>query len=371
MASVAPSVLLLLALVHKGYCQTDSCASDLSTFLPSPFNVSGLSCKPIWNSFILRYSQDQDNVLNIVLSAVYTSGWIGIGFSNDGMMVGSSAMVGFIGKGGRAHIKQYYLRGQSSSEVIINEGQLTETNVKPAIILYGVNIYLAFQLKFSSPVSQQQLLFAFSTATPNNYQLTEHDDKISISFDFSGDFSGGTPPTSLYPYKLKRNHGALAIFGWGVLLPIGAITARYGKGWDPLWYYIHVIMQFAGFIIGLAGVVAGISLYNKLHSDVFAHRGLGIFVFVLGILQVTAFFIHPDKDSKIRKYWNWYHHWVGRLALFLASVNIVLGIQVGGAGNAWKVTYGINLALILITTSVLEIMSWTRLSKKFVSPPAF
>ena len=94
-----------------------------------------------------------------------------------------------------------------------------------------------------------------------------------------------TPAASSYPYKLKRNHGVLAIFGWGVLLPVGVIIARYCKKWDPLWYYLHVIMQFAGFIIGLAGVVAGIALYNKLHSDVFTHRGLGIFFFVLGILQ--------------------------------------------------------------------------------------
>lgn len=109
-----------------------------------------------------------------------------MGFSNDGMMIGSSAMVGWIGRGGRAHIKRYYLRGQSSSEVIVNEGQLLATDVAPAVVLYGVNIYLAFQLKFLTPLTQQELLFAFSTTTPNNYRLTEHDDKISISFDLSG-----------------------------------------------------------------------------------------------------------------------------------------------------------------------------------------
>lgn len=98
---------------------------------------------------------------------------------------------------------------------------------------------------------------------------------------FAGSSSG-----SSFPSGLKRTHGALNLFAWGVLLPIGAIIARYCRGWDPLWFYLHGGIQFVGFILGLAGVVAGVSLYGKIQADVPAHRGLGIFVLVLGILQV-------------------------------------------------------------------------------------
>lgn len=72
--------------------------------------------------------------------------------------------------------------------------------------------------------------------------------------------------------------------------------------------------------------------------------------------QVSAYCLRPHKDAKIRKYWNWYHHWVGRLLLFLAAVNIVLGIQIGGAGNIWKVGYGVVLSVILVTVAVLSQM---------------
>ena len=116
---------------------------------------------------------------------------------------------------------------------------------------------------------------------------------IGTTFDISCLFHGyqiffftGTSSASSYPYQLKRTHGILNIFGWGVLLPIGAIVARYFKRSDPLWYYIHAVVQLIGFLIGLAGVVAGVALYDKLHADVSAHRGLGIFILVLGILQV-------------------------------------------------------------------------------------
>ena len=98
----------------------------------------------------------------------------------------------------------------------------------------------------------------------------------------------GDPDSTYYPYQLKRNHGALAMFGWGILLPLGVIVARYLRHKDPLWYYLHVLLQFLGYIIGLAGVVAGIALYNMLHSNFTMHRGLGISVLALGSLQVSV-----------------------------------------------------------------------------------
>lgn len=81
-----------------------------------------------------------------------------------------------------------------------------------------------------------------------------------------------------------------------MLLPVGAIVARYCKQWDPLWYYLHAVIQLIGFIFGLAAVVAGVALYDKLHANVTAHRGLGIFVLVLGILQVSVLIFYQSKN---------------------------------------------------------------------------
>jgi len=62
--------------------------------------------------------------------------------------------------------------------------------------------------------------------------------------------------------------------------------------------------------------------------------------------------LRPNKEAKIRKYWNWYHHWFGRIALFFGALNIVLGIQIGGAGNEWKLGYGFLLSIILIALMI-------------------
>lgn len=81
-------------------------------------------------------------------------------------------------------------------------------------------------------------------------------------------------------------------------------------------------------------------------------------------VQILAFFLRPNREAKIRKFWNWYHHWVGRLALFFGALNIVLGIQIGGAGNDWKIGYGFLLGVVIVAVIVLEVFAWIRKSEK-------
>ncbi|XP_031504882.1 cytochrome b561 and DOMON domain-containing protein At3g61750 [Nymphaea colorata] len=344
--------------------QTGNCAWDINTIAPS-LNSSGWTCRSVWNSFNLGYTLVQGNILSIILSAQYTSGWVGMGFSKDGMMVGSSAMVGWIDSQNKANIKQFYLGAQSSTQVVADQGNLQFTDFTPSVVPQGTNIYLIFQLNFSAPVTRKNLLFAVGSDTPIQNTLTQHSDKISISLDFSA----GTLSASSYPSQLKRSHGILAILGWGVLLPIGVIIARYCKKWDPLWYYLHAAIQCLGFTIGLATVIAGGVLYQKLKVNIPTHRGIGIFVFVLSVLQVTAIFLRPHKDAKIRKYWNWYHHWVGRTALLLAAANIFIGIHVGKPGKSWKIGYGFNLAFLFLAVIFLEVILWIRRFKKSSGSP--
>lgn len=140
---------------------------------------------------MLQYSQDKENVVNIVLSAVYTTGWVGMGFSKNGGMVGSSAMVGWINKKGEARIKQYYLQGYERSKVIPDKGELPLTGIPPSVVIHGARIYLAFQLKFPTRLVQQPLIIALGSAHPNaHFHLSIHDDRTVVKFDFS---AGITP----------------------------------------------------------------------------------------------------------------------------------------------------------------------------------
>ncbi|GJN15169.1 hypothetical protein PR202_gb02062 [Eleusine coracana subsp. coracana] len=356
--AAAVAALVLVGLASAATAQMQSCNEELPPMLVG--NYTGLACQPIWNNFVLRYHQDKNNVLRVVLSTMYSTGWVGMGFSRDGLMIGSSAMVGWMGKKGLPHIRQFSLRGKTSSKVVVDRGFLVSNDHDHTVVVQQAKIYPRLPAQVSSTASPAH--------HPGVWRRSKHQDKTSFTFDFT---TGKAVADGSFPYGLRRAHGALNLFAWGILMPIGAIVARYFRRMDPLWFYLHVSLQFVGFIIGLAGVVAGVALYNKIQADIPAHRGLGIFVLFLGILQILAFFLRPNTDSKYRKYWNWYHHWAGRLALFFASVNIVLGIHVGGGHDSWKIGYGFNLAVILVAVIALEFMLWTRWSKNSAPTPTY
>ncbi|KAK7258504.1 hypothetical protein RIF29_24083 [Crotalaria pallida] len=349
--------------------QSSTCKNtNYQIFLPPPFqNITSTICKPVWHTYELRYTKIGDTT-TIILSAPYTIGWVGIGFSRDGMMVGSSAMVGWINKHGHAKIKQFYLRGKKPSEVIADKGELPLNNMPAAVATNGAEIYLAFQLQTTIPFGNQPILLAFGTKLPQNHHLSKHEDKTALVFDFS---SGSTGPSSNGLIQMRKSHGIVGIIGWGLILPVGAIIARYFRHKDPLWFYLHSVIQLVGFIFGLATVLLGLQLYSKMHAHIPAHRGIGIFVLVLSILQILAFFLRPNKDSKFRKMWNLYHSWFGRMALMFAAMNIVLGMQAAGAGNDWKISYGFLVGFIIVAVIVLEVLAYLKRSEKRSLPPSF
>ena len=49
--------------------------------------------------------------------------------------------------------------------------------------------------------------------------------------------------------RKKVTHGALMMIGWGLLLPLGAVIAKFGKGkggnvrGKPVWFWLHITMQ--------------------------------------------------------------------------------------------------------------------------------
>ncbi|XP_050237731.1 cytochrome b561 and DOMON domain-containing protein At3g61750 [Mercurialis annua] len=340
--------------------RSELCNTDMSTFLPPPYNnISNMACSPIWNNFLLRYHKREGNLVTFIVSAEYTSGWVGMGFSRNGMMTGSSAMVGWFTKQGHAQIKQYYLQGPRSSQVIADAGEIDLTKVPPAVVLHGPMIYLAFQARFEKPLTRQPILLAFGTEYPRNHRLSIHDDKTTILFDFHA----GSASQHINPGVMMKNHGILGIFAWTLLLPVGAIIARYLRHKDPLWYYLHAGFQFVGFLFALATVVLGQQLYSKINADLPAHRSIGILVLTLSVLQILAFFLRPKRDAKIRKYWNWYHSWFGRIALFFGALNVLLGIQAGGGAIAWKICYGFLISTVILMVIILEILSRVRKSE--------
>ncbi|XP_010258535.1 PREDICTED: cytochrome b561 and DOMON domain-containing protein At3g07570-like [Nelumbo nucifera] len=348
------SLLVFSSLVHS----QDSCTSNLS-LQDIPFSTTSLKCESVWASedFILRYEQT-GSVWNFILSTPDTNSWVSIGFSSNGRMVGTSAIAGWVPSGSSTAgvIKQYYLRGTGSQSCLPDTGSLSVTNM--SITSQSSRLFLVFQLQTTQP--QSSLIYAVgprnNLPSSPDYLMAEHRSQTSTSLNFATGQSASTNTGS----TLKTTHGALNILSWGILMILGVIMARYFKRYDPTWFYAHLTIQLTGFVLAIAGIITGFFLEDQTSGDVDTHKAIGIFVLVLGCCQVSAFLVRPDKASKIRRYWNWFHHYFGRGAILLGIGNIFYGISISNGGDSWNAGYGIILAILALIVIVLEVRFWVK-----------
>ncbi|KAG5561196.1 hypothetical protein RHGRI_004276 [Rhododendron griersonianum] len=166
--------------------------------------------------------------------------------------------------------------------------------------------------------------------------------------------------------KLKIAHGVLNAVSWGIMMPSGFMAARYlkalGPRADPLWFYTHVSLQLSGYFLGMAGGATGLvlgSMPSGNHHP--CHMGIGISLFTLGLLQISALFLRPAKDHKHRHIWNWFHHITGYVVLLLSLVNIWVGFTILKPAKGWMIGYGSISGAIMLTSLILEV--WKKMTR--------
>ncbi|QCE01744.1 hypothetical protein DEO72_LG7g3044 [Vigna unguiculata] len=169
--------------------------------------------------------------------------------------------------------------------------------------------------------------------------------------------------TGQYRSYLRSIHGVLNIIGWGTLLPIGIIIARYFRVFpfkcDPLWFNLHIGFQLTGFLVGTTGWAIGLSLGHSSRYYTFRdHRTYGILIFTFSTIQMLAFRLKPKLTDDYRKYWNMYHHFLGYGLLAIIFINIFKGIRILEGGDAWKWGYVADLAFLGAVAFGLEVYTW-------------
>ncbi|KAJ6710722.1 CYTOCHROME B561 AND DOMON DOMAIN-CONTAINING PROTEIN [Salix koriyanagi] len=168
---------------------------------------------------------------------------------------------------------------------------------------------------------------------------------------------------------LKIAHGILNAVSWGVLLPIGAVTARYLRhvqALGPAWFYAHAGIQLSALLIGAVGFSIGIRLGELSPGVVYGlHRKLGFAAFSIGALQTLALLFRPKTTNKFRKYWKSYHHFVGYACVVLGVVNVFQGFEVMGESRSYaKLGYCLCLSTLIGVCIALEVNSWVVFCRK-------
>ncbi|XP_047955270.1 cytochrome b561 and DOMON domain-containing protein At5g47530-like [Salvia hispanica] len=327
---------------------------------------------PNLNSFLHWNYDDSAKTVQIGYrhTGVAATRWVAWAINPTGRgMVGAQALVAFRKSDGTMRA---YTSPVSSYQTQLAEGDLSFP-VSDLSATYAGNEYTIFAtLKLdnvTSTVNQVWQEGPLSGDSPARHPTTGANVQSTGNLNLLSGQTGGTTTGSVDSRTKKKNiHGVLNSVSWGILLPIGAITARYLKVFpaaDPAWFYLHALFQSSAYIIGVAGWATGLQLGSQSAGITYtAHRIIGIVIFCLATLQVSALFLRPKKEHKWRLYWNIYHHFSGYSVIVLSIVNIFKGFDILHPDQKWRRSYvGILIGLAALA-AILEVYTWYVVLKR-------
>ncbi|XWS09770.1 hypothetical protein CRYUN_Cryun39dG0017900 [Craigia yunnanensis] len=363
-------IIFILALFSLAYADFSSksplSCSDaflgMDTYLEMKEERNTTKCKKLstlqaqfaWNYYITSRNQTHINVL-IGTKLITDMGWLAWGVNPDlPQMVGTSAIIA--------------IKMPNQSTPVVHTYSITK-DIKLWCTLQPSDIDLrkAWSLRCIRQVSRISIAKRFWTWRRG----------VVRTLDTTGSllFHPFASVRIRTDNDIPTIHGILNIIGWGTLLPIGVIIARYFREFpfklDTWWFTFHSSCQVLGYILGSIGWGLGLLLgYESKYYTFHTHRVLGISIFGFTTLQVTqmlAFLLKPTREDEYRKHWNVYHHLLGYSLLVMIPVNIYQGIKILKQDNRnWKWAYNGILVFLAMVVLALEIYTWTKfLCKKY------
>lgn len=328
---------------------------------------------PYLNSFIHYTYNPSSQTLQMAYrrTQIDSSQWVAWGVNPTApRMVGSQAIVAFQQSDGTMKV---YTSPLTSYQTQLAEGELSFP-VSDLSATYSNNeiiIFATLQLENSSTTLNQVWQDGpISSNSPGMHSTTGNNIQsmgtLNLLSRLSGNTGGGAGGNS--QTRKKNIHGLLNAIGWGIMMPLGVLIARYMRVFssaDPAWFYLHVTCQTSAYIIGVAGWATGIRLGSQSPGITFtSHRTIGIALFCVATLQVIALLVRPKKDHKHRLYWNIYHHSVGYSVIILSIINIFKGFDILNPEKFWEKIYIGIIVVLAILAVLLEIVTWIIVLKR-------
>ncbi|KZS98628.1 hypothetical protein SISNIDRAFT_404495 [Sistotremastrum niveocremeum HHB9708] len=290
-------------------------------------------------------------------TGVSSLGWLAIGFGSQ--MANTPMVIMWPNSDGSTTLSQR----QASAEVmptVVASPPRVATKVASLTALSSTMPQLAFSVPANSD-STQNLIWAFSSTPPDSSSVSAVLQKHllsgvvqlnlkanSASFNpaqsgpsgTSGGAAGGSGSSSgtvklplLLYQKYVVAHAAIATFGFIVLLPTGALIARWLRTTNINWFMGHWVVQLAiaGPVIGLGlalGVLSVIESGAPHLND--PHKKLGVALLALYVAQCSlGAFIHfiKNPERKRRPAQNYAHAILGLTIIALALYQVWIGFR--------------------------------------------
>ncbi|KAF8402169.1 hypothetical protein HHK36_013121 [Tetracentron sinense] len=298
-----------------------------------------------------------------------SGGWVAWAINPTGTgMVGAQSLIA-LEENGLMTVKTYNISGYRSivQEKIAYEVSNMEAESENGVMMIFATVALPKSMTTLNQVWQVGRSVANGGPGVHEFQAPNLNSKGTLDL-LKGESTTTTQSTGSSRLRKRNIHGVLNAVSWGIMLPVGAIIARYlrtFKSADPAWFYLHASCQFSAYVVGVAGWATGLKLGGQSKGIRYnTHRNLGIALFSLATLQIFALFLRPKKDHKYRIYWNVYHHGVGYVILILGIINVFKGLDILVPAKKWKTAYIVVLSVLGGIAVFLEIITWIVVLKR-------
>jgi len=255
----------------------------------------------------------EDNKMNALLEYSGGEAWLGVGFSQNGKMIGSTAVIGIPGQQQQPEVQKYKLNDKSTDSVnpMVSEAQ-TLTDARISVDNNeqqeggGITTSLQFT-KLLNEGSQKDevvlttrglntLLFAVGTDNTLGYHAhrgTFRLDLGSCSAVMGNKKSGDAASSHMGAWA---THGTFAVLAWAIASPFAMTVAWFRTLVPSSWIYVHVFSNVVSFTFSLiAVIIAFASMSYQTHPSHFSepHHWVGLVLIVAMTFQVMNGFLRP------------------------------------------------------------------------------
>ncbi|KAI7840047.1 hypothetical protein COHA_006253 [Chlorella ohadii] len=296
------------------------------------------------------------------------SGYVAFAYPPDpepdtGLMIGATALAlqscGSCLTG--AQLREWYLGGTASGQMEAT-ATLRLYNVTAQATAAGLAASFVQELPEGRDAAELELIFA-AGAVFGNGGMRKHEQYGEGTLNLSDGTIADTETHSMSVHALVVAHIWLLLAGWGFLIPCGIVIGRCLKHLDP-W-----AIQSLGLVLGIAGFAIGFAIAGGWDGAFHVHRSLGMAATVLGIAQVSALVARPNKMSRWRRSWDFWHWWQGRAAAALAVANIFYGlINVQNVGTGGVAAYTAVFSVIAGSAILLDGYAYVQLPPPALTP---
>ncbi|CAK9133340.1 unnamed protein product [Ilex paraguariensis] len=291
--------ILFLCLLVSVFISSSAQSCSNYRFSNNNLNYSTCTDLPQLNAFLhWNYHQANHTVDIAYRHTGATSGrWIAWALNINGNgMLGAQCLVAFTNSSSLVHAYTSPIgTGSSDYGTSLAQGPLSFNvpSIRAVSTSNEMTIFATLELpsgrtSFNNVWQEGPL----SGDTPAAHSTSSANENSFGRVDFATGEAGSGGGATIPRLKKKNIHGVLNVVGWGIMMPVGAIIARYLKVFksaDPAWFYLHVACQSSAYVIGVAGWATGIKLGSDSPTFKYnTHRNIGIVLFCLGTLQVPS-----------------------------------------------------------------------------------